>query len=75
MKKLVCYYSGWFEIPIESVYLMELDSGTDQVKTAKEFMESGVIVENCMIHDVNHALQNATDGGVDEISSFMIEDQ
>jgi hypothetical protein len=70
MAKLVCFFSGWFEIDTNDVLLRNLD--TDIVQTAQQWIESSKepldLTNGFILESFNDANAAATDGLFEELT-------
>lgn len=73
MKKLVCYFSGWFEIPVEDVLLHDCE--TDEVRTAKQFLFARGSIDGLLLESFKNAFDKSTDGEMDQLDISIEEDE
>jgi hypothetical protein len=64
MKKLVCEFSGWFEISIDNVKLTNpnADDDAEYTKTAAEWLEEKGDIEGLILESFSEAVTTATEG-------------
>jgi hypothetical protein len=75
MKKLVVQYSGWFEIPLEEVNLVDLNSADMETKTALEWLIEHGNIDGLALEDFNTALMASSDGELKEMNLEIEEEE
>lgn len=73
MKKLVCYFSGWFEIDADDVQLVDLSTEPTVTKSAAEFLNEGKDIKKLILADFEGAFRDANDGEFESLE-LSIED-
>lgn len=77
--KLVCYFSGWFEIDVADVKLIDPQmedpaTGKTVVKTAAEWLAERGNIDGLILESFNDANAEATDGSFEELTLKIEKD-
>ena len=67
MKKLVCYFSGWFEIFIDEVQLKDPHHPDGKTQTAEQWLQERGHIDDLILESFNEANKQATNGSFEEL--------
>jgi hypothetical protein len=67
MKKLVCYFSGWFEICIDEVQLTDPHHPDCKTQTAEQWLQERGNINDLILASFNEANEQATNGSFEEL--------
>jgi hypothetical protein len=74
MKKLVCYYGGWFEVPVGSVILQDISGDEAILKTAEQFLNERGNIDELILESFVAAFIASTNGELGELDLHIEDD-
>ena len=71
MKKLICYFSGWFEIDVKNVDLTNPE--TEEIKTAYEWLNKRGNIDGLILESFSNAYADSLDGEFEQLDLSIKE--